>query len=40
VLAACQDSDEVVVFAFDAGTRELTRLGASSVPTPVCLAFA
>lgn len=39
VLAACQDSDEVVVFAFDAASRTLDRLGASRVPTPVCLAF-
>lgn len=39
VLAACQDSSEVVVFAFDAAERTLTRLGASPAPTPVCLAF-
>lgn len=39
VLAACQDSDEVVVFAFDPAARTLERLGASPVPTPVCLAF-
>ncbi|ERK69426.1 hypothetical protein N136_04250, partial [Leifsonia aquatica ATCC 14665] len=39
VLTACQDSDEVTVFAFDARTRSLRFLGASSVPTPVCLAF-
>lgn len=39
VLAACQDSDEVVVFAFDPAARTLDRLGASSAPTPVCLAF-
>jgi 6-phosphogluconolactonase len=39
VLAACQDSDEVVVFAFDPASRSLKRLGASPVPTPVCLAF-
>ncbi|MFE4949082.1 lactonase family protein [Leifsonia sp. NPDC056665] len=40
VLAACQDSDEVVVFAFDAASRALRRLGATPVPTPVCIAFA
>lgn len=39
VLAACQDSDEVTVFAFDPRTRSLRFLGASPVPTPVCLAF-
>lgn len=37
VLAACQDSDEVVVFAFDAAARTLVRLGSSPAPTPVCL---
>jgi len=40
VLAACQDSDAVTVFAFDEASRTLTPLGASAVPTPVCLAFA
>jgi 6-phosphogluconolactonase len=40
LLAACQDSDEVVVFAFDDAARTLTRLGASPIPTPVCLTFA
>jgi 6-phosphogluconolactonase len=39
VLAACQDSDEVSVFAFDAATRSLRPLGVSPVPTPVCLVF-
>lgn len=39
VLAACQDSDEVVVFAFDAASRALRPLGATPVPTPVCLVF-
>ncbi|MGH1526886.1 beta-propeller fold lactonase family protein [Leifsonia sp. L25] len=39
VLAACQDSDEVTVFAFDDAARSLTPLGASPVPTPVRIAF-
>jgi 6-phosphogluconolactonase len=39
VLAACQDSDEVVVFALDESVPTLTRLGSTPVPTPVCLAF-
>ncbi|MFF2050750.1 lactonase family protein [Leifsonia sp. NPDC058194] len=39
VLVACQDSDEVTIFAFDARTRVLRFVGASPVPTPVCLAF-
>jgi hypothetical protein len=29
-----------VVFAFDDAARTLTRLGASPIPTPVCLTFA
>jgi 6-phosphogluconolactonase len=40
VLAACQDSDEVTVFAFDDAARTLRPLGRTSVPTPVRLAFA
>jgi 6-phosphogluconolactonase len=39
VLAACQDSDEVTVFAFDDAARSLRLLGTSSIPTPVRLAF-
>jgi len=39
VLAACQDSDEVTVFAFDESARTLRSLGSSPIPTPVSLRF-
>jgi len=39
VLAACQDSDEIAVLAFDDAERGLRLLGTSPVPTPVCLRF-
>lgn len=39
VLVACQDSDLVTVFAFDPLSRALEQVGASPVPTPVCLLF-
>jgi 6-phosphogluconolactonase len=39
VLAACQDSDEIAVLAFDDAERSLRLLGTSPAPTPVCLRF-